>query len=206
MKRFVAFVVISMLFAVNSFALGANTSTISENIFNIKDITGSSYTVEALPNGLQFKELKGKIVFLEFFGHRCPPCNKSIPKYISLQKKYKDKLAIVAIEVQGLSTQQTAEFAKQKGINYITISQMDAGMLTEHVAARASWSGAIPFLIILNQKGEVETMQAGLIPEDALANVIETLSKEETTNVENNTTKTVENNTTKPKENNSTAK
>lgn len=192
------FWVISMLFALNSFALEAKT-TMSENIFTIKDVEGKSYTVEALPNGLQFKELQNKVVFLEFFGHRCPPCNKSIPKYIALQKKYKDQLAIVAIEVQGLTTAQTQTFVKEKGINYITISQADAGMLTEHIAARASWSGAIPFLIILNHKGEVQTMQAGLIPEDALANVIETLTKE--AKAENNSTKnsksTLETNTTK---------
>ncbi|MEA2029587.1 MAG: TlpA disulfide reductase family protein [Campylobacterota bacterium] len=177
MKRLVALVVMSMLFALNSFALEAKG--VDENIYHIKDINGKSYTVEALPNGLNFKELKGKVVFLEFFGHRCPPCIKSIPKYIKLQEKYKDQLAIVAVEVQGLSTAQTQAFVKEKGINYITISQMDAGMLTEHVATRASWSGAIPYLIILDQKGAVQTMQAGLIPEDALANVIESLIKEE---------------------------
>jgi len=176
MKRLVALVVLSMLFALNSFALEANG--VDDNIYHIKDINGVSYTVEALPNGLDFKELKGKVIFLEFFGHRCPPCLKSIPKYIKLQEKYKDQLAIVAIEVQGLSTAQTKAFAKEKGINYITISQMDAGMLTEHVAARASWSGAIPYLIILDQDGGVQTMQAGMIPEDALANVIESLVKE----------------------------
>jgi thiol-disulfide isomerase/thioredoxin len=201
MKKLMAFWAVLMLLATSSFALGAAT-TMNENIFNIKDINGNTYTVEALPNGLQIKEIKDKVIFLEFFGHRCPPCNKSIPKYVKLQEKYKDKLAIVAIEVQGLSTAQTAAFAKQKGINYITVSQMDAGMLTEHIAARASWSGAIPFLIIIDQKGEVQTMQAGLIPEDALANVIETLTKEVKI-AESNTTKATP---TPSKENNSTKK
>ncbi|MBN2824313.1 MAG: TlpA family protein disulfide reductase [Campylobacterales bacterium] len=187
MKRLMALVTMIMLFASSSFALEASTIE-SDNLFQIKDVNGNTYTVEALPNGMQFKEIKDKVIFLEFFGHKCPPCMKSIPKYIKLQEKYKDKLAIVAIEVQGLSTAQTAEFVKQKGINYITISQMDAGMFTEHIAARASWSGAIPFLIILDQKGEVQTMQAGLIPSSALENVIETLTKESEA-TESNTTK-----------------
>ncbi|MBN2824846.1 MAG: TlpA family protein disulfide reductase [Campylobacterales bacterium] len=193
MKRLIALISVVMLYATHTFALGQST-TLNENLFQIKDVNGNSYTIEALPNGMQVKEIKDKVVFLEFFGHRCPPCMKSIPKYIQLQEKYKDKLAIVAIEVQGLTSQQTAAFVKEKGINYITVSQMDAGMLTEHIATRASWSGAIPFLIILDQKGEVQTMQAGLIPTSALENIIETLTKETNTTEAN---VTVESNVTK---------
>jgi len=199
MKRLIALTVLFILATAQSFALGADITTENENIFHIKDINGTNYTVEALPNGLQFKEIQNKVIFLEFFGHRCPPCLKSIPKYIELQKQFHDKLAIVAIEVQGLSTEQTAEFARQKGINYITISQADAGMLTEHIATRASWSGAIPFLIILDAKGEVQTMQAGMIPEDALASIITSLSKEAKSEDANASNATMETNVTKVK-------
>jgi thiol-disulfide isomerase/thioredoxin len=187
MKRLIAFVSVVMLFAVNGFALNEN-GTNGENLFQIKDINGTTYNVEALPNGLQFKEFKDKVIFLEFFGHKCPPCMKSIPEYIELQGRYKEQLVIMAIEVQGLTTAQTAEFAKQKGINYITISQADADIFVEHIATRANWSGAIPFLIILDQKGEVQTMQAGLIPKSALESVIETLTKDkiETLTKDNN--------------------
>jgi thiol-disulfide isomerase/thioredoxin len=179
MKRLIAFVSVVMLFAVNGFALNEN-GTNGENLFQIKDTNGTTYNVEALSNGLQFKEFKDKVIFLEFFGHKCPPCMKSIPEYIELQERYREKLVIMAIEVQGLTTAQTAEFAKQKGINYITISQADADIFIEHIATQTNWSGAIPFLIILDQKGEVQTMQAGLIPKSALENVIETLTKDKT--------------------------
>ncbi len=193
MKRLIALIGVVMLFAVHGFALNEN-GTSNENLFQIKDINGTTYNIEALPNGLQFKEFKDKVVFLEFFGHKCPPCMKSIPEYIKLQERYKEKLVIVAIEVQGLTTAQTAEFAKQKGINYVTISQADADIFVEHIATRANWSGAIPFLIILDQKGEVQTMQAGLIPKSALESVIETLDTQN--NKETNTTNNKDSNTT----------
>ena len=83
------------------------------------DITGKTYDVMGTEQGLKIKGLEGKVIFLEFFGHRCPPCLESIPHLIKLQKKYKNKLAIVSIEVQGYNHEQTKKFAKENGMNYI---------------------------------------------------------------------------------------
>ncbi len=138
---------------------------------------GKTLHMTGTTTGLVFEEYKGKIVFLEFFGHRCPPCLKSIGHYKRLQAKYKDKLAIIAVEVQGLSDSQLKDFVKEKGINYVTISQSNSGQLVPYVSARAQWQGAIPFLIILDKKGDVQLVQPGMLPESGLESAIEQLSK-----------------------------
>ena len=138
---------------------------------------GKTLHMTGTETGLVFEEFKGKIVFLEFFGHRCPPCLASISHYENLQSKYKDKLAIIAVEVQGFNDKQLKDFVKEKGINYITISQEKAGDLIPYISARAQWQGGIPFLLILDQKGNVQVAQAGMLPEEALENVIKKLSK-----------------------------
>jgi len=168
MNKIIGIVVTIVLLSINAFAL----ETKGKQTFSITDINDKVYTVKELANGLKFENIKDKIILLEFFGHRCPPCKKSIPHYISLQEKFKKDIAIVAIEVQGLNRKSLKSFANKKGINYITISQEDANIFLEHVSARSGWSGAIPYLIILNQKGEVQTMQAGMVPESSLARVI----------------------------------
>jgi thiol-disulfide isomerase/thioredoxin len=127
--------------------------------------------------GLIFDEYKGKIVFLEFFGHRCPPCLRSISHYKKLQSKYKDKLAIIAIEVQGMDEAQLKDFVKEKGINYVTVTQGKSGDIVPYISTRAQWQGSIPFLVILDKKGDVQLVQAGMLPEEALEDVIEKLSK-----------------------------
>jgi len=33
-------------------------------------------------------DLKGKVVFLEYWGVRCPPCRASFPSLVALQKKF----------------------------------------------------------------------------------------------------------------------
>ena len=141
------------------------------------DITGKTYDVTGTEQGLKIKGLEGKVIFLEFFGHNCPPCLASIPHLIKLQKKHQDKLAIVAIEVQGYNHEQTKKFAKEKGINYITVSEEKASELVSYIQQRAQWRGSIPFLVALDTKGDVQFVQAGMLPEASLEELISQLSK-----------------------------
>ncbi len=140
------------------------------------DVTGKTYDVQGTEQGLKIKGLEGKIVFLEFFGHKCPPCLASIPHLIKLQKKHKNKLAIVSIEVQGYDHAQTAKFAKEKGMNYIVVSEEKASELVNYIQQRAQWRGSIPFLVALDPKGDVQFVQAGMLPEESLEELISQLS------------------------------
>ncbi len=161
-----------MLFA--SLFMVANAT---DDKMSVTTTNGNTITIIGTESGLNIEEYKGKIVFLEFFGHKCPPCIRSIPHYKKLQAKYKDKLAIVAIEVQGLNDKELRAFVKEKGINYTTISHEKAGNLIPYIAKRAQWEGAIPFLIVLDQDGTVKLVQAGMLPQATLENLIKKLSK-----------------------------
>jgi len=140
------------------------------------DVTGKTYKVTGTAQGLNIQGLEGKVVFLEFFGHQCPPCLASIPHLINLQNKYKDKLAIVSIEVQGYNNEQTAAFVKEKGMNYIVVSQEKAPELVNYIQQRAQWKGSIPFLVALDTKGDVQYVQVGMLPEASLEELISKLS------------------------------
>ena len=141
------------------------------------DITGKTYDVTGTEQGLNIKGLEGKVIFLEFFGHKCPPCLASIPHLIKLQKKHKDKLAIVSIEVQGYTHEQVKNFAKEKGMNYIVVSEEKAPELVNYIQQRARWRGSIPFLVAMDTKGDVQFVQAGMLPESSLEELISQLSK-----------------------------
>ena len=148
-----------------------------QQIMSMTDINGKAYKVTGTEQGLKIEGLEGKVVFLEFFGHKCPPCLASIPHLINLQNKHKDKLAIVAIEVQGYNHSQTAKFAKEKGMNYIVVSEEKASEMVSYIQQRAQWKGSIPFLVALDTKGDVQFVQAGMLPEASLEELIGQLSK-----------------------------
>jgi thiol-disulfide isomerase/thioredoxin len=145
--------------------------------FALKTLDGQTLKVRGLENGLLFDRYKGKIVFLEFWGTHCPPCRMSIPHYIELQKKYKDKLAIVAIEVQGTPAESLKAFVQSRRINYTVIPHQNAFDFIDYVARRSKWEGSIPYLIILDQQGNFVTGQVGLLSQDALEGVIKILGK-----------------------------
>ena len=144
---------------------------------SMTDIKGKTYKVAGTEQGLKIKGLEGKIVFLEFFGHKCPPCLKSIPHLIKLQKKHKDKLAIVAIEVQGYNNNELKSFAKKKGMNYIVVADEKTQGIVDYISQRAEWQGSIPFLVALDKKGNVQFVQAGMLPEASLEELIKELDK-----------------------------
>ena len=144
---------------------------------SMTDVTGKTYTVTGTEQGLNIEGLEGKVIFLEFFGHKCPPCLASIPHLINLQNKHKDKIAIISIEVQGYNHEQTAKFAKEKGMNYIVASEEKASKLVNYIQQRAQWKGSIPFLVALDTKGAVQFVQAGMLPEASLEELIGQLSK-----------------------------
>lgn len=141
------------------------------------DITGKTYDVAGTEQGLNIKGLEGKVVFLEFFGHLCPPCLASIPHLIKLQQKHKDNLAIVSIEVQGYNNKELKAFAEEKGMNYIVVSEEKAPELVNYIQQRAQWRGGIPFLVAMDTKGDVQFVQAGMLPEESLEELISQLSK-----------------------------
>ena len=161
--------------AVLLFALFTSVHAATKSPMSITDIKGKTYNVQDTKNGLKIKGLEGKIVFLEFFGHKCPPCLKSIPHLNNLQKKHKDTLAIVAIEVQGLNNNRLKQFAKEKRINYIVAADSEVDGVTSYVDRRSSWQGSIPFLVILDQKGDVQYAAPGALPEADLENFIQQL-------------------------------
>jgi len=122
----------------------------------------------------------------------------SIPHLIHLQEKYKDSLSVISIEVQGYNAKQLASFAKAKNMNYIVVAEEKASALVNYIQQRAQWRGSIPFLVAMDTKGNVQFVQAGMLPEPSLEKLIEKLSKTKISVAEKNTSAPVkESNTSK---------
>jgi len=131
-----------------------------EITFTLETIDGTTIHIKEIENGLEFQEFKGQPIYLILFGYRCPPCLKEIPELIELTKEHQD-LKIIAMEVQGLDSDALQEFVTDRGINYPVISGYNYMDFISYIQLKAQWGGAIPLLLGLNKKGEVEIMQIG---------------------------------------------
>jgi thiol-disulfide isomerase/thioredoxin len=144
-----------------------------------KTITVNQLKISQTETGLEFKELKGKAILLTLWGHRCPPCIKEIPEFISLTKKHKDDLEIVAIEAQRYAADKVKEFADDYDMNYNVVAGVEYSDFIDYIATMAGYSRGVPLplLIAINKHGEVEQVRAGLVREDELEMLIEDLNE-----------------------------
>ena len=141
------------------------------------DTDGKHYNVEGDGNNIKIEGMEGKVVFIEFFGLKCPACRKEMPHLINLQKKYPNKLKIMAIEVQKNDNNPINAFKQKHGINYTTFSNFDVGFVVRYIIEKSGWKGAIPFMVAIDSKGQVQFTQTGLISEKKLEEYVEKFSK-----------------------------
>jgi len=157
------------------------TETVSnaKSLFKLVDSEGKTLHVNEVSNGVTFQEHKDKVVFLIFFGHRCPPCLGEIPELIELQKEKGDKLAIIGMEVQRLPKEQLPAFKSVKKINYTLLSDGtgENSKFVSYIAERAQWRGSIPFLVGISPNGEVNFVHVGGMRKKSLEQVFDQLSK-----------------------------
>lgn len=154
-------------------ALSAALFAASNNTITLKTLTGKEIHIVGNDKGFTIPEYKGKIMFVEFWGTHCPPCLRSIPHYIRLTKKYKDQLAMLAVEVQDTSKEKLFSFAKDKGMNYDIVDYRTGYEFVEYITQRAGWKGSIPLLLILDKDGTVQVVQPGMVPEESLEKIIQ---------------------------------
>ena len=155
--------------------LGINT--LSAKSMEMYDTDGKSYKINAIDNEFKIEGTEGKVVFLEFFGLSCPACKETMPHLINLKNKYKDSIRIMAVEVQKHDVDPINAYKKEHGINYTTFSNYDVGDVVRYIADSSGWKGAIPFTVVIDSKGIVQFVEAGVISEEKLNEYVEKFSK-----------------------------
>jgi len=100
-----------------------------------------------------------------------------MPSLIKLQERYPNKVKILAIEVQNNDIDPINAYRKKYGINYTTFSNYDIGLMVRYIADNSGWAGAIPFLVVIDTKGQVKALKRGITPEKILEAYIMKYSK-----------------------------
>jgi thiol-disulfide isomerase/thioredoxin len=194
--RLLKFCLSLLLFLSFSFA---NDTEGSKNVlaFELKDIKGNVYHITNTEGGMEIKELKGKVVFIAFFGHRCPPCRMEMPGFIKYtqDEEYAKKSTILAVEVQGLKSERLKDFVNNMKINYPVIPGEGNYNFINYVGYRTQWNNTIPFMVVLDQNGTVVNFGNGIVSPEELKSIVDQLSitKDSNTTNETNTTNDINN-------------
>ncbi len=92
-------------------------------------------------------DLRGKVVFFEYWGLQCPPCRAAMPHLIELQKKYGNKgFVVIGSHVQFMSAAVT-EYLKENKVNF---------PIYQHKSLpEAPCPGGIPFSVLVGADGRI---------------------------------------------------
>jgi thiol-disulfide isomerase/thioredoxin len=108
------------------------------------------------------KELKDKIVFLDFWAISCVPCRAALPAVEALSKKYDGKVVFIGIHSNDTDANHLREFAKKYGLTYpLAIDEGgDGGLFTDQFISQG-----IPTICIVGKDGRIVQINGTL--EDA---------------------------------------
>jgi len=94
------------------------------------------------------KDLKGKVIFFEYWGVHCPPCRASFPHLVELQKKYAKtgKFTVLASHVQ-TTAEEAKKFCEQQGVTFPVYHQ--------YRNPDAKCPGGIPHAFLIDHTGKI---------------------------------------------------
>lgn len=143
----------------------------------------ASENLLSTPSGIQFKDgsgnitnlsdLKGKVVFINFWATWCPPCRAEMPSIETLYQQSQDKnIVFLMVDVDD-DYKKSKKFIDKKKFTlpvFTPASSIPKSML----------SGSIPTTIILNKKGQVVFQHEGAADytNKQVVNLLDKLSKE----------------------------
>lgn len=67
---------------------------------------------------IRWETLRGKVVLVDFFSIACKPCIKAMPMLVDLQKRYRDRFAIVGYHIGRGSPDEVSALIRKMGLNY----------------------------------------------------------------------------------------
>jgi len=115
--------------------------------FQLNDLDGKPVSLAAA---------RGKIVLLNFWATWCGPCRAEIPDLVDLQKRYRDKLEIIALVTEEDDSDEVRRFVQHSGINY------RVAMASDEVVRDYGGIAALPTSFVIDALGRVVQKHIGL--------------------------------------------
>ncbi len=123
------------------------------------------------PDGKSIKseEWQGKVLVVNFWASWCPPCVEEMPTLDLLQKEFlQQNVLFVGIGID--SPSNIREFLNMTPVSYpIVIGGLEGSNLSKQMG---NTSGALPYTVIINSKGQAVYSKLGKISEDELRKAI----------------------------------
>jgi DNA-binding beta-propeller fold protein YncE len=126
-----------------------------------------------VPAPLTMKELRGKVVLLDFWTYGCINCIHMIPIVKQLEQKYGDALAVVGVHSAKFAnegnTENIREIIQRYGLEHPVINDKDFVVWNAYAPYGVN---AWPTFAVIDPRGNLFAVQAGEIPFEAFDTAI----------------------------------
>jgi thiol-disulfide isomerase/thioredoxin len=118
---------------------------------------------------IRLAELRGKVVWINFWASWCPPCQFETPNVRAIDQRYRDRgLAIVAIQVQ-----QTVDVGRDYAARYELEYTIGADVTGDFFHLYRGF--ALPTQFFLDPEGRIRQIVNGPLTEDRAISIVEGL-------------------------------
>jgi len=122
---------------------------------NTSEAVTFSYT-DAKGNPATTADLKGKVVFINFWASWCPPCRAEMPSLKNLYQKFKDDDRFVFLFIN-------EDEDKNKAIEYLEKNSFTIPLFySSGNVPREIFSGSLPTTIVLDKEGKIVLKHQGM--------------------------------------------
>jgi thiol-disulfide isomerase/thioredoxin len=106
---------------------------------------------------------KGRVVLVNFWATWCDPCREEMPALVSAAQEFSSKdLAVELVSTDSLKkTADVAKFLASEKIPFVCWQAKSSDPQRFIDAVDKSWSGAVPYTLIYNRRGELVVRLAG---------------------------------------------
>ena len=152
MKRLALLVFLLAFAIITSTALSFASDKTAPD-FTLTDLSGKS---------ISLSDLKGKVIFVNFWATWCGPCRHEIPDFIEFYKENKDNGAVILGVSVDKSANKVRDFVDDAGINY------PIAMATDTMVKDYRPGKFIPTTIIIDTKGMIQEKKVGVMDKATL--------------------------------------
>jgi peroxiredoxin len=132
--------------------------------FSLKDLDGKTVSLS---------DLKGKVVFLNFWATWCPPCREEIPAFVEFYNLNKSRgVEIVGLSVDRLSPEDLRSFVQKNKMSY------PVAFAPKRIIDAYEPGPYIPTTIVIDKQGRIRDKQVGGLDKEALSDWFQRLSDE----------------------------
>jgi cytochrome c biogenesis protein CcmG/thiol:disulfide interchange protein DsbE len=132
--------------------------------FSVKDLDGKTVSLS---------DMKGKVVFLNFWATWCPPCREEIPDFVEFYNQNRSRgIEIVGLSVDRLSSDDLRSFVQKNKMSY------PVALATKRIIEAYEPGPYIPTTIVIDKQGRIRDKQVGGLDKETLTNWFQKLSAE----------------------------